>query len=1632
MLFSLIAVPPPTSFAAPPAADLNAMFTAYGNQGGHWTGGDSTVSVPLPDGRTAWLFSDTFLGTVNADFSRPRTAPFIRNSIVVQQGSQLVQTLHGGTAQDPTTLVTGSNPDEFHWIGAATVQGGTLKALYGRYKNAGSGPLGFQRVGTSLVTFTLPALTVASVTDLQLQNKIGWGSAILTDGGYDYVYGTEDVDGFKFAHVARVPAGNLGAAWQFWNGSAWGSDETQSKRLFSGGGTGFSVVRKDGQIVVVTHDGNVGFSPWFVAYTASAPTGPFIGPTYLHKAPEPGQNPWHFAYDAQLHQAQAAAGTLLMSYNVNSLQDDDNYADARIYRPRFVDITWPRPNPGPGVPAAPANVNLALGTDGTGEVTWSAPDGLSFWLYQRDVTAGQTHFSRGPSSVTTKSQEVGALKDGHVYEFKVSAVNGTGEGAFSATVSGTAHVTAPNAPVNLRATTGTDVDVALAWDAPPGSSNVQYTVRKRDVTAGETSFSEVWFPSPSNTNHTVTGLQHTHVYEFRVTARNGGGESPPSNTVQATAAGSAPPVPTGLTAVAQGDGSVKLTWNPAGDGLWYWVYQRDVTGGEAEFRKLEYPVTNGTSAQPGLLVNGHEYEFAVSSINRHNLESARSGAVRATARHDKPGAPANLTATAQNDGGVKLTWTATGENHWYWVYQRDVTGGEAEFQKLEYPVTSGTTFTAGLLLKDHEYAFKVSALNSGGEGPASAEVRATARYDAPAAPSNLTATPGDGTVALQWNAPAPGAWYWIYQRDVTAGEANFTKLEYPVTNGTSFTAGLLANGHTYEFKVSAITNGGEGQASAVVSAKPLPPLPAKVTGLTAVPTANGEIKLTWNAQNNVLYWIYRRPAGGQFTKLQFPASQAEFTAGGLTHGQAYEFKIAATNLAGDGQESDIRGATANFAVPAAPANLRGQASGDGSIALQWDSAGPNLFYWVYRRNVSAQETEFTRAGLPTERTGMSWDGLRHGDVYEFYVRAENAGGLGPQSNTVSVTALGGLPEPPPSLTATPGNGRVVLNWPASPTPNVFYWVFHRNASKGEGFRKIEIPFSSTTATMEPLTNGDTYEFKVAATNSAGDSRHTAVVSARPLPPVPGAASLTAIAGNGEVGLGWNAVEHATYFWVEYRDITAGQAGFQRLPLPVTSWAHTVKPLANGHQYEFRVISGNVAGESGPSNAVRATPLPPPPAAPSNLRAVAGNGQVSLTWNPSPSGPVYYWVYFRPQGHSAWYYFQYPASGTSFTATGLLNGFNYEFRVTAANLGGQSPPSNVVSARPFLPLPAAPSNLRVTAGDRQASLTWNPSPSGPVYYWVYFRPEGHNDWYYYQLPASGTSFTATGLLNGFNYSFRVTAANAAGQSPPTNEVTVKPLPPLPTKPTGLTATADRDSSRIWLRWNPSQGTGITYSVEMRNYSHNGPWYPYEVVDDTDTVFDPESHSMVWEFRVVARNMAGGVPSDLVREANHPWLNWGAAPSYGRNASNGANNAARYLFADLGCSASFQQMVCFHRSPGLRQPATVGDYAFYPYSKDRLNLRLRCEAFANASLRRSHGDEVVESQGQDLLRHEAIHSMQEGGYLMFAQFLAQYGFVSKLSEVATGNPWEANPFEIAAGLHRGNYYAPIGGVTDCSRL
>jgi hypothetical protein len=86
----------------------------------------------------------------------------------------------------------------------------------------------------------------------------------------------------------------------------------------------------------------------------------------------------------------------------------------------------------------------------------------------------------------------------------------------------------------------------------------------------------------------------------------------------------------------------------------------------------------------------------------------------------------------------------------------------------------------------------------------------------PDAPTELTAETGATRVHLSWTEPEPGAWYWLYRRDLTSGHQSFSRLSLPVTSGTSADLDHFADGRTYEYLVTAVNDAGEGPPSNVV------------------------------------------------------------------------------------------------------------------------------------------------------------------------------------------------------------------------------------------------------------------------------------------------------------------------------------------------------------------------------------------------------------------------------------------------------------------------------------------------------------------------------------------------------------------------------------------------------------------------------------------------------------------------------------------------------------------------------------------------------------------------------------------------------------------------------------------------
>ncbi|MEV0901516.1 fibronectin type III domain-containing protein [Actinoplanes sp. NPDC049802] len=771
------------------AAELTAMFEEYGDTSGTWLGADRTASVPLSGDRTLWLFSDTFLGPPAEDGSRPRSSGFINNSAIVQDGDELGRFHFGGTPATPTALVPTASDRDFHWIGDAIADGDTVQVLANRYHRSGAGPLDHELTGTVLADFRESDLTPGPVRELPLGDRISWGSEVMPDGGFTYVYGTEATGAMKFAHLARVAGADLSGAWEFWTGSGWSTAETDSARLLSGVGTNYGVRRVGRHYVLVTQENNLIFSGDFVAYTAKSPAGPFSGPRHLFTAPEVGDG--HIVYDADLHLDLSREGRLLISYNVNNLDEAVTYADAGIYRPRFAEVNWPPDGSSARGPSAPEGVTAVADGAGTASLAWrSVPgDDISYRVHRRDVTAGQTHFVRlpgaGPGSATEFRTDF--LTNGHEYEFAVTAVDGHGESALSAPATMRATVPAPAAPAGVTTQTLADGRVTVRWGAIPF---VQlFKVFHRDLTAGQAK------PEPAGsypgTSATVGPLRPGHDYEITVVAVGGGGDSRPSAGVRVTPTVAPPAAPGRPTAEARADGSIRLSWSPVAPELSYQVFRRDLTTGGG----WSPPgLAEDTTFDTGRLVHGHEYEFTVAAVNAGGV-GAESPPVRIRADVASPDEAPTRLAVKVRPGVAELRWRSTG-SRWYRVFRRDLTIGQKAFTQEEIPV-EGTTAVVHNLADGHEYEFAVAAFSDGGMGPRSSAVRARTPS---AMPTAVTArSDGPGTVVVEWAETRPGLVYRVRLRDASAGESWRTD-PYPVT-GSRYETAMLTSGHRYEFRL---------------------------------------------------------------------------------------------------------------------------------------------------------------------------------------------------------------------------------------------------------------------------------------------------------------------------------------------------------------------------------------------------------------------------------------------------------------------------------------------------------------------------------------------------------------------------------------------------------------------------------------------------------------------------------------------------------------------------------------------------------------------------------------------------------------------------------------------------------------
>jgi titin len=604
--------------------------------------------------------------------------------------------------------------------------------------------------------------------------------------------------------------------------------------------------------------------------------------------------------------------------------------------------------------------------------------------------------------------------------------------------------------------------------------------------------------------------------------------------------------------------------------------------------------------------------------------------------------------------------------------------------------------------------------------------------------------------------------------------------------------------------------------------------PAAPSGLTATAVSSNQINLAWtdNASDETGFKIERKiGAAGTYVQIAtVGANETSFSnISGLSQNTTHYYRVRAYNANGHSAFSNEASATTIPSSPSPPNNLTATAASNARIDLAWTDNSNNEDGFKIEIKAGAFGTYAEIATVGANVTSYSSVGLVANTQYYYRVRAFNGLGSSSYSNQAIATTLPDPPATPSGLTAiTMSNTQINLAW-------------QDNSSNETGF-KIESKLNSAVTYTEIATVGanvtsysstglavnTAYNYRVRAYNAGGNSVYSNVANATTLPNTPAAPSGLAATtvSNNRIDLSWqdNATDELGF--IIERKIGAGGVYGVIDTVGANVKTYSSLSLAGGTQYFYQVRAYNAGGNSAYSNAANATTKIDPPAAPSNLQAIAAsNIQINLTWIDNANNEDGFKIERKiPQGGTGTYaeIARVGANVVSYSSKGLIASTEYFYRVRAFNLTGNSSYSNEASATTRPDPPAAPSNLQAAAvSNVQINLTWTDNSANETGFKIERKLSSAAT--YTQIALVGanvTTYLNTGLSANTAYSYRVRAYNADGHSAFSNTAEATTLPNPPVAPGGLAATTV-SKNQIDLVWVDSSNNENGFKIERKS-------------------------------------------------------------------------------------------------------------------------------------------------------------------------------------------------------------------------
>jgi len=336
---------------------LNNLISSETGPG--WVGGDATYSTELPDGQEVFDFSDTLIGTAQANGLANVTAMVHSSELVGSMGGLnsdavgAITSMDGdiaGTEGAPQTLIPDTTDFGDQWQVAATfVENGNQLVFVNEFSPVAGSEFDRFTGRSGIAVLRLPAggvPTFSSVTPVPTDAFTQWGNAITQVDGYTYIYGTESNTtsgafyGMKEARVAQGEALNLND-WQYWNGTQWVSSEGSAVPVNTTNElTGVTAQTNKGGFLAVSVPGSVLTDTTVDLSYACSPAGPWSAPIPVYTIPQITQYADEVAYMSTFHTELSSPGDLVVSYDINTLDGlSAQEENVHQYQPQFLQLS---------------------------------------------------------------------------------------------------------------------------------------------------------------------------------------------------------------------------------------------------------------------------------------------------------------------------------------------------------------------------------------------------------------------------------------------------------------------------------------------------------------------------------------------------------------------------------------------------------------------------------------------------------------------------------------------------------------------------------------------------------------------------------------------------------------------------------------------------------------------------------------------------------------------------------------------------------------------------------------------------------------------------------------------------------------------------------------------------------------------------------------------------------------------------------------------------------------------------------------------------------------------------------------------------------------------------------------------